>query len=212
MKKIKFTLPAEALGSATSVVLLGDFNDWNLDKGIELSVQADGSLAASVALEPGKTYEYRFLLSNGTWINDWNAQQYVHNQVFGVENSVITVPAAASKKAPAKTEKAAPAKAAAKKAAPSKPKKEKAAVALSDDLTKIEGIGNKIAKILLAEGIDSFAALGKATSKKLKGILEKAGSDFQMHNPASWPKQAKLAAAGKWDELAALQQKLVAGK
>ncbi len=93
MKKITFTLPAEALGNATGAVLLGDFNDWNYDKGISLSVQPDGSLAASVELEAGKSYQYRFLLSDGTWVNDWAAQQYVHDAAFGVENSLIIVPA-----------------------------------------------------------------------------------------------------------------------
>jgi hypothetical protein len=33
-----------------------------------------------------------------------------------------------------------------------------------------------------------------------------------MHDPTSWPKQAKLAAAGKWNELDELQKELVAGK
>lgn len=93
MKKITFTLPAEALGNATGAVLLGDFNDWSLDKGISLSVQPDGTLAASVELEAGKSYQYRFLLNDGTWINDWAAQQYVHDNAFGVENSLIIVPA-----------------------------------------------------------------------------------------------------------------------
>jgi len=205
MKKITFTLPAEALGTATEAFLLGDFNEWNLDKGISLSVQPDGSLAASVDLEPGKTYEYRFLLNNGTWINDWAAEQYVHNAVFGVENSVISVPAE-KKAAVKKTKTAAPKK-------ETKAKKEvKPVVAAKEDLTKIEGIGSKIAKLLEAEGITTFAGLGKATGKKLKAILEAAGPKFQLHDPASWPKQAKLAAAGKWDELAALQEKLVGGK
>ncbi len=92
MKKITFTLPAEALGNATGAILLGDFNDWNFDKGISLSVQPDGTLAASVELEAGKSYQYRFLLSDGTWVNDWAAQQYVHDAAFGVENSLVIVP------------------------------------------------------------------------------------------------------------------------
>ena len=155
MMKITFTLPAEALGTATEAILLGDFNGWNLEKGIGLSVQPDGSLAASVALEPGKTYEYRFLLNNGTWVNDWAAEQYVYNTAFGVENSVVIVTAeevviTAEKKT---AKKAAAPKAKEKKAATTaKAKKEKAVPApVKDDLTKIEGIGPKIAKLLDTE-------------------------------------------------------------
>lgn len=219
MKKITFKLPAEALGSATEAFVLGDFNEWNLDSAIGLSVQPDGTLAASVELEPGKSYEYRFLLSNGTWINDWSADQYVYNQAFGVENSLIIVSDEVEEtpvpvKNPAK--KATVKKAAVKETVTKEPavkaKREKAAAPVKDDLTKIEGIGPKIAKLLEAEEIKTFAALGKATGKKLKAILEAAGPKFQIHDPASWPKQAKLAAAGKWDELKTLQDNLVGGK
>jgi hypothetical protein len=42
--------------------------------------------------------------------------------------------------------------------------------------------------------------------------LHDAGSRFQMHDPSTWPQQSDLAAAGKWDELKALQDKLNAGK
>jgi len=208
MKKITFRLPAEALGNATGASLLGDFNEWNLDKAIGLNAQPDGTFAASVELEPGKSYEYRFLLNNGTWINDWSAEQYVYNQAFGVENSLVVV-TAESEKAPATAKKTA------KKAAPKKTtastKKAKTAPS-KDDLTKIEGIGPKIAKLLEAEEIKTYAALGKTTAKKLKAILEAAGPKFLVHNPASWPKQAKLASAEKWDELKALQDKLLGGK
>ena len=82
----------------------------------------------------------------------------------------------------------------------------------ADDLTKIEGVGKKIAALLAAENILSFKELSKISVKKLKGILEVAGSKFQVHDPTSWPKQAKLAAAGKWEELEELQKELIGGK
>jgi hypothetical protein len=46
----------------------------------------------------------------------------------------------------------------------------------------------------------------------LNNILVEAGNEYKMHNPGSWPKQAKLAASGKWEELAVLQAQLKAGK
>ena len=83
---------------------------------------------------------------------------------------------------------------------------------VADDLTKVEGIGKKIAELLVAENIVSFKDLSKASAKKLKGILDAAGNKFKMHDPTSWPKQAKLAAAGNWAELGELQKELVGGK
>ena len=97
------------------------------------------------------------------------------------------------------------------------PAKEKAAKAEpvavgSDDLKIVEGIGPKIAEVLGAAGINTFAALAASTPEGIKEILEAAGSQFASHNPGSWPKQAALAAAGDWAALKTLQDELVGGK
>ncbi len=70
-----------------------------------------------------------------------------------------------------------------------------------DDLTKVEGIGPKISKIFQESGIKNFADLANKTEAELSAILTQAGSKYASKNPASWPKQAKMAAEGKWDEL-----------
>lgn len=225
MKQVTFSLPAEALGDATEALLLGDFNNWNPAEAVVLSVQKDGTLKAELLLEAGRTYEYRYLLNNGTWINDWAAESYTFKSDLNVENSVITIPGdiviveetvVAISEAPAKAAKkakaTAPKKAVAKKAAAPKKEVAKTKTPVKDDLTKIEGIGPKIAKLLEAEGIIGYKDLSKATVKTLKAVLEAAGPKFKMHNPSSWSKQAKLAAAGSWEELKKLQEQLVAGK
>lgn len=83
--------------------------------------------------------------------------------------------------------------------------------AKGDDLKKIEGIGPKIAELLAAAGIVTFANLANADIEKLKEILAEAGSRYAMHNPVTWSQQAQLAADGKWDELKELQEKLTGG-
>ncbi|MBK7871878.1 MAG: DUF4332 domain-containing protein [Saprospiraceae bacterium] len=80
-----------------------------------------------------------------------------------------------------KSTKAAPAKKPATKKTPVKK-----ATSTADDLTKIEGIGPKISEILSANGIATFADLGKAKAKDLKTILEAAGSRYKMHDPTTW--------------------------
>jgi len=102
----------------------------------------------------------------------------------------------------------------------SKPKKVKAATkkkatkkkAKKDDLTKIEGIGPKIAGLLNADGIHTFKELAATKVKRLEGILDAAGPRYRMHIPKSWPSQSKLAASGQWKELEQLQDKLSGGK
>lgn len=205
-KKVTFTLPAEIVGEATSAVLLGEFNNWDYNKGISLTKQKDGSMKATTALEAGRTYQYRYLLNDGRWVNDHKAENYVHISGYQVENCVISVPdeEEVNAEAVAKPAKVVKEKKTAKKAGKPAP--------TPDDLTKVEGIGKKIAALLAAENILTFKDLSKISVKKLKGILEAAGSKFQVHDPASWPKQAKLAAAAKWEELEELQKELTGGK
>jgi large subunit ribosomal protein L27 len=84
--------------------------------------------------------------------------------------------------------------------------------AKADDLRKVEGIGPKIAELFNAAGINTFAELAATSEDRLKEILTEAGSAFASHDPGTWPKQAELAAAGKWDELKAWQDELNGGK
>ena len=98
---------------------------------------------------------------------------------------------------------------AAKPAAKKAPAKK---AAKGDDLKLVEGIGPKIAELLVAAGIDTFAKLADTDADKIKAILEEAGSNFASHDPTTWPQQAKLAAEGKFDELKALQDELQGGR
>lgn len=83
---------------------------------------------------------------------------------------------------------------------------------VSDNLQKIEGIGAKIESLLNDAGIKTFEDLAAAPKAQLKEILENAGPRYQMHDPSSWTKQARLAADGDWDKLEDLQAKLTAGR
>jgi len=83
----------------------------------------------------------------------------------------------------------------------------------ADDLKKIEGIGPKIASILTESGIDTFEKLAQADPEKISALLiEKGGKRYAMHDPSTWPKQARLAAEGKWDELQQWQDQLKGGR
>jgi len=81
-----------------------------------------------------------------------------------------------------------------------------------DDLTKIEGVGPAIAKLLVGSGIVSFSDLAAKPAADVKQVLTDAGSRFQMHDPASWGLQADMAAKGKWEELNKWQDEHDGGK
>ncbi|MGB5555681.1 MAG: helix-hairpin-helix domain-containing protein, partial [Flavobacteriaceae bacterium] len=79
------------------------------------------------------------------------------------------------------------------------------------DLTKVEGIGPKAAESLVNAGFETFAKLAKAKPEKIKDVLTDASSRMAHLDPASWPKQAKMAADGKWDELKEWQDSVKGG-
>ncbi|MBL0182850.1 MAG: glycoside hydrolase family 13 [Chitinophagaceae bacterium] len=201
MTKVRFTLPASNVIDEAECILVGEFNNWNPGEGILLQKEEDGSMKAELELAGGREYQYRYLLSNGRWVNDDGEKIISDVHGYQVENCIIRVPETIQN-SKVKTVKAAKPKTAAKV---------KAEI-VKDDLTKVEGIGKKIETLLNKSGISSYKQLSGSTAKKLKQILEDAGSKFSMHNPGTWPKQAKLAAKGKWDELAELQQELKGGK
>ena len=88
-----------------------------------------------------------------------------------------------------------------------KPKAKKA-TGKADDLKKVEGIGPKIAETLNNAGISTFAELAKTDAAKISEIIADVRGN---HVTDTWPKQAQLAADGKWDELQKWQDELDGG-
>ena len=68
----------------------------------------------------------------------------------------------------------------------------------ADDLTKLEGVGPKVAKILAEAGITSFADLAEADAAEVDKVLD--ANRLQMLDSAGWIEQAKLAAAGDMEK------------
>lgn len=80
-----------------------------------------------------------------------------------------------------------------------------------DDLTKIEGVGPKIAKVLTDSGMRTYIDLTKADIASLEKIIKEGGVGFRQSVASTWAEQAKLAAAGKWEVLDKLQEDLKGG-
>jgi large subunit ribosomal protein L21 len=80
-----------------------------------------------------------------------------------------------------------------------------------DNLEIIEGIGPKIAKVLVDGGISTFALLASAKADDVTAMLKASGGRFSLANPASWAEQAALLRDGKMAEFKALTDALVGG-
>ncbi len=81
-----------------------------------------------------------------------------------------------------------------------------------DDLKIVEGIGPKISGMFIDSGIKTWKALSEATVAECQKVLDGGGDRYKIHDPASWPMQAKMAYEGKWKELAKWQDEHDHGK
>ncbi|MBI5929318.1 MAG: hypothetical protein HY862_08425 [Chloroflexi bacterium] len=81
----------------------------------------------------------------------------------------------------------------------------------ADDLTLIEGVGDKIAAALHQAGITSFAHIAAKTPTELETAVKAQNVDL-VGDAKTWPRQAKLAAAGDANGLEDLKRRVKEGK
>ena len=76
--------------SASSVAIVGDFNDWK-EGGVPLRrvTEKEGVWEITIPLAPGR-YHYTFVVDGTTWVADPLAPRTLEDE-FGSPNSVITV-------------------------------------------------------------------------------------------------------------------------
>lgn len=182
-----------------NVLLIGDGN--NVTLGAPAIDGAQVSAKVLKHLKGDKVIVFKKKRRKGYRVKNGHRQALTEIVIEGITTSGAkkAAPKKETKKAEPKAEKAAP-KAAAKKA-----------TGKADDLKKIEGAGPKAAEALVNAGYETFAKVAKATPEELSNVLSEASSRLAHIVTDTWPKQAKLAADGKWDELKELQDRLDGG-
>lgn len=86
--RVTFTIPAnDEIGQAS---VLGEFNDWDAEKGRMPRKKDSGNYELTVSLKPGNCYRFRYLIDEENWGNDPDADDQVVNE-FGTQDSVVTV-------------------------------------------------------------------------------------------------------------------------
>jgi 1,4-alpha-glucan branching enzyme len=83
--RVIFELPPEV--NAQIACVCGEFNIWDVTAH-PMQRRKDGSFTLSIALKPGQSYRFRYLLDGTRWENDWAADAYVPNP-FGGDDSVV---------------------------------------------------------------------------------------------------------------------------
>ncbi|MCI0398378.1 MAG: isoamylase early set domain-containing protein [Chloroflexi bacterium] len=76
-----------------NVYLVGEFNGWNPTATPMKYSPKNKAFRATLALEPGQDYQFRYLVNGQHWCNDWAADRYVANGL-GQDNCVVTTPEA----------------------------------------------------------------------------------------------------------------------
>ena len=88
--KVSFEIPKEAAKQAEKIFVVGEFNDWS-ESATPMKKLKNGKFTATLDLSTGKEYQFRYLLNNKEWENDWQADKYVPNTFGNCENSVVVV-------------------------------------------------------------------------------------------------------------------------
>ena len=87
--KVTFQLAKDYANSANQVYLAGDFNSWDIE-GIPMKKLKSGEFTATVDLEKGREYQFKYYTDGREWLNETEADKYVPNEFQG-ENSVVIV-------------------------------------------------------------------------------------------------------------------------
>ncbi len=92
VRRITFRLPKVAAIGSKSVCIVGDFNNWNTNAN-PMKKLKDGDYSIELDLEPGREYQFRYLIDELKWENDRSADKYVKSVYGDCDNSVVIVDA-----------------------------------------------------------------------------------------------------------------------
>jgi 1,4-alpha-glucan branching enzyme len=84
--KVTFKLSKEQALSASSVRLVGDFNEWNL-LSVPMKKLKNGDFTTTVNLAKNAQYQFRYLLDDKAW----EADAYIPSPISFTDNSVVQV-------------------------------------------------------------------------------------------------------------------------
>ncbi|MFT6343735.1 MAG: 1,4-alpha-glucan branching enzyme [Paraglaciecola sp.] len=88
--KVTFKLSKKQAHAADSVRLVGDFNEWDL-LSTPMKKLKNGDFTTTINLAKDTQYQFRYLLDDRSWENDWEADAYIASSVSFDDNSVVQV-------------------------------------------------------------------------------------------------------------------------
>jgi 1,4-alpha-glucan branching enzyme len=86
LARVTFELPATT--RAARINLVGEFNGWDTTATPMSRNHAGANWRATLDLEAGLRYRFRYLVDGRQWLNDWHADDFVENP-YGSYDSVL---------------------------------------------------------------------------------------------------------------------------
>ncbi|MBA3009908.1 MAG: isoamylase early set domain-containing protein [Proteobacteria bacterium] len=88
--KTTFRLSTEEARNAKHVSIVGEFNNWNKTAN-PMKPLKDGGFVATLDLETGREYQFRYCFDRIAWGNDPGADTYLYSSYGNCENSMIRI-------------------------------------------------------------------------------------------------------------------------
>ncbi len=88
--KVTFRIPEEMGSSAESAHIVGEFNNWTFFS-TPMKKLKSGAFTTTIELEPGREYQFRYLLDKKIWENERGADKSVPSPYGDSDNSVIII-------------------------------------------------------------------------------------------------------------------------
>jgi len=88
--KVTFRISEEIGTSAGTAHVVGEFNNWDFFS-TPMKKLKNGSFTATLDLEKGREYQFRYLLDNKNWENDASADGFRSTPFGDSENSVLAL-------------------------------------------------------------------------------------------------------------------------
>lgn len=88
--KIKFDIRKEDSANISSLIVLGDFNEWSYDSAFVLKKNKSGAFTGTFEVPAGRSYHFRYLVNGSDWYNDNSADRFEPSPLHPhIENSVV---------------------------------------------------------------------------------------------------------------------------
>jgi 1,4-alpha-glucan branching enzyme len=88
--KVTFRIDPSVGNAAKKAYVVGEFNDWSTSAN-PMKRLKNGGFTATLDLEKGRTYQFRYLLGKNAWENDAEADREVPTPFGDSRNSVIAL-------------------------------------------------------------------------------------------------------------------------